>query len=145
MTSAIVEADRRRTTRARAQIRKNKNLTSVTSEALADPTKALKSLDDEYVQCRDLRHPWEVVGYYRADGGVRRRLKCPRCGTQRIDEWTKSGHRMGTRYEYAPGYQLKGTGGASNEQIRVEVLRRVRVFANENALLQELGVEGGAA
>jgi len=99
---------------------------------------ALKALDDGYLECRDLRHPWAVVGYFRDDGHVCRRLLCERCEMVRIDRWLPNGGRDTPRY-YAPeGFHLIGT-RATGQDVRVEVLRRVRgtVARSERALLGE--------
>lgn len=90
-----------------------------------DATDALHQLDDEFLECRDLRHPWGVVGYFRDNGHVCRKLVCPRCEMERIDRWTPNGGREPARYAAPQGYYLKGS-SATAQDVRVEVLRRVR-------------------
>jgi hypothetical protein len=89
--------------------------------------------------CRDLRHPWERVGYYRdPDGITSRRLRCVRCGTERTDHWdAKSGDRYPSNYRYATGYQITGTDGDRVDafDVRLEVLRRADVYANESQMV----------
>src|SRR5262252_7366326 len=85
---------------------------------------ALKTLGEEYMQCRDLRHHFDIVGYFRDNGHVCRRLECPRCTMVAVDTWTASGGRLPRRY-YAPdGYYLKGS-HVTQQDVRIEVLRRV--------------------
>ena len=52
------------------------------------PANPLRELPDEYLACRDLRHAWEELGYFRERGGggaIIRKLQCLRCGTLRRD------------------------------------------------------------
>ena len=100
-----------------------------------DASDALKGLDEAFLECRDLRHPWQNVGYFRDNGHVCRRLECPRCEMIRIDRWYSNGVRDLPRY-YAPeGYYLSGS-AASAQDVRVEVLRRARgnIARSERAL-----------
>ena len=57
---------------------------------------ALSTYDETYLECRNLGHVWRVVGYFRgATGAVLRHLRCQRCETVRVDNWTLSGDRVG--------------------------------------------------
>lgn len=96
----------------------------------------LSDYDETYLLCRDLRHAWVVEGFFRDQDGVRRRLNCLRCHTQRIDLWSPSGIRIKNRYKHPDGYRISG--GVASDVVRREELRRVEVFANEDEMLASL-------
>jgi len=102
--------------------------------------KQVRSYDDTYLTCRDLRHVWEVVGFYRADGIVRRLLDCQRCGTQRDDKWTQSGERVASSYSYADEYQLRG--GMDTYEVRLEVMHRATIYKSQAAMVAALTEAG---
>lgn len=101
----------------------------------------LYEYDESYLLCRDLRHAWVVEGFFRDSSGVRRRLHCLRCTTQRIDLWTPAGVRIKNRYKHPEGYRISG--GVASEVVRQEELRRVEVFANEDEMLASLFAASG--
>jgi hypothetical protein len=104
-------------------------------------TETVKSYDDTFLDCRDLRHTWRVVGYYRRDGVVRRVIECVRgCGTQRVDNWKRDGQRLQPVYSYANGYQVEG--GMDTYEVRREVMRRATIFASEKAMVEALTASG---
>lgn len=90
---------------------------------------ALHDLDETYLLCRDVHHAWTVASYSAVSrGGVERVLECERCGTERVDEWTLSGGRVGAHYRYPDGYQMRNVEGAGDRTAwRREVLRRAGV------------------
>lgn len=92
--------------------------------------------DETFLLCRDVRHAWSIEGYYREHGTVRRKLHCLRCTTTRLDTWTPTGGRLRNQYSHPEGYRLGKD--IKLQDVRVEELRRVKVFANEEALLQSL-------
>jgi hypothetical protein len=103
------------------------------------PGKALRGYDEDFLECRygNLGHVWHVVGFYRGDAGeVRRVLRCDRCETERVDRWLRSGERVRSAYTYAEGYKLVTDGRLATVDVRLEVLRRATVYANENQMLQ---------
>jgi hypothetical protein len=111
------------------------------------PANPLRSYDEEFLECRrgNLGHHWRVLGYYKApDGEVRRNMVCSRCGSQALDKWdAKTGERHGRRYSYAEGYVMEGDGEPMHgDDVRKEVMRRAKVFANEEQMLLAL-TEGG--
>jgi hypothetical protein len=110
-----------------------------TKRAQSAPVKALRAYDEDYLLCRNLGHVWSVVGYYRAPDGITARLlTCDRCETERTDRWTaRTGERHQGRYRYAGSYQMGGFDGdrASATDVRVEVMRRATVYANEESML----------
>ena len=89
----------------------------------------------EYMECRDLRHAWarDDDEFIAEKGRVRefsRVLVCMRCGTTRRDDFrvihqhrTHLIHRVGARYRYAPGYQIKG--GVKIEEMRWSLFNKV--------------------
>src|SRR5262245_39589491 len=52
------------------------------------------SYPDTYLDCRTIQHDWRRIGCYHAYGELVRVLHCNRCGTDRHDHWSASGHRM---------------------------------------------------
>lgn len=117
-------------------------------EVVEDHEALLHGYEEVYLECRDLRHPWAVQGYFSEAGQIKRRLSCGRCGTTRTDIWDPSGGRIGGRYQYPEGYTQKGVGQIAPVEIRREVLSRVKVYASEENMVQSLfkaGSGNGAA
>ena len=55
---------------------------------------------EEFLQCKDVRHRWEVVEPYRREKKlVQRVLECQRCGTQRIDNYVVLGSQRLARQD----------------------------------------------
>jgi hypothetical protein len=102
----------------------------------------LREYDDDFLLCRNLGHHWEVIGYYRApDGIVRRSVTCTRCETDRSDVWERSsGDRHPSSYRYAHGYRVETGSGdkPGSTDVRLEVIRRAKVYANEQAMLDSM-------
>lgn len=97
--------------------------------------KQLKDLPDQFLACRDLRHAWEELGYFRergsgrAGGPIIRKLRCLRCGTLRRDVLSNSFTDKTTHYYGHPdGYRLEGMGRAAMEEVRREVVKRHEVI-----------------
>ena len=107
---------------------------SEAAEQLADPQDALRAYDETFLECRDLRHPWQALGYYRNNGEVRRALVCTRCGMERTDVWSSGGARVGSNYAQPEGYAIRGTEHVSYAYVRVEVMRRANVYRSENQM-----------
>jgi hypothetical protein len=103
----------------------------------------LKGYDDTYLDCRDLRHVWRSVGYWREpDGIVARLLRCQRCETERTDRWDRTSFdRHPSRYHYAKGYEIAMADGQQRtdaHDVRAEAVRRATVYANESSMLDSL-------
>jgi hypothetical protein len=94
----------------------------------------LRKLPDAFLACRDLRHAWEPLGYFRERGSGRgggpiiRKLRCLRCGTLRRDVLSNSFTEKTTHYYGHPeGYRMEGAGRAAMNDVRQEVVKRQRV------------------
>jgi hypothetical protein len=103
---------------------------------------AFADYDGDFLECRrgNLGHAWRAVGFWReADGVVCRGLICPRCDTERIDRWDRtSGERIGATYKYPNGYYVEADSEGHRPDtfdVRREVIRRAKVYANEGAML----------
>jgi hypothetical protein len=107
------------------------------TEAEAETTELDKSYPANFLDCRDLRHPWRAVGYYHAGGYIIRVLICPRCDTTRRDRWSADGSRYPPTYTYPDGYRIGG-GGVAMYEVRQEVLSRVTVYETEDQMNAEL-------
>jgi hypothetical protein len=109
----------------------------------------LRGLPDEFLACRDLRHAWEELGYYRergsgrAGGPIIRKLQCLRCGTLRRDTLSNSFSEKTTHYYGHPeGYRIAGMGRAAIDDVRKEVVKRHEVITlSHDELLEELEAE----
>ena len=106
---------------------------------------ALKSLPDNFLDCRDMRHAWTVTqDYFLAedDNRIIRELACTRCGTFRRDSFraTRDGRlvRFGTSYTYPDTYQLTGVahGVKPQEVVRGEIYRRTLAHLMAEAVSQ---------
>lgn len=107
------------------------------------PTKhqtAVRNYDDVFLTCRDLRHVWRLVGYYRDNGAVRRLLDCERCGTQRNDRWSQSGERIASSYNYAEQYRMEG--GMDAVEVRREAMHRATIYTSEDQMIHALTAGG---
>lgn len=114
------------------------------SVQVQDHAEVLHGFDDKFLDCRDLRHPWTRVGYFRQGVLIRRRLVCERCGTERLDRWrhTRSGViREPATYTYATGYRVRGESFNAAE-IREELLSRVDIYDSEQQLLESFANGG---
>lgn len=103
----------------------------------------LRGYDGTFLECRDIRHVWGVVGYWREpDGLVCRGLVCQRCDTERTDRWdAKTFDRIGSRYSYPTGYVLtmaEGERHTDARAVRGEAARRAKVYANEQTMLDAM-------
>ena len=103
--------------------------------------KQVRAYDDTYLLCRDLRHVWQLVGFYRGtDGTVRRLLDCERCGTERADRWKQSGERVSSSYSYADEYQVPD--GFDAYEVRLEVMHRATIYKSEAQMIEALTKAG---
>lgn len=107
-----------------------------------DAMAALRRLDDESITCRrgsGIGHAWRPIGYWQGPNGETRRLsECARdCGTEKVDRWNqRTGERFPATYRYAEGYSLPEQPQAF--EVRMELIRRARVFSSEEAMLEAL-------
>jgi hypothetical protein len=101
-------------------------------------SEALHTTRDEYLHCRDLRHPWSVVGLFYVGKEVHRKLVCERCGTEATDRWSPKGARIARQYKYAEGYQAHVGIRIKPIDVRREVLQRVEVYATEQDMMNSL-------
>ena len=85
-----------------------------------------------------MRHGWDSIGdvvLIEENGQVRhfaRRLRCFRCETERVDEYKISNfalQRVRTRYEYIPGYQIKG--GIPVAEVRFRLFKDAQMVPAE--------------
>ena len=107
------------------------------SAAQRDAEAAVHEYDDVYLMCRDLRHVWRLVGFYRQNGTIHRVLDCERCTTQRADVWRPSGERVRSNYVYVDGYKLEGV-NVDLSDVRREVMSRATVFPSETDMVAAL-------
>lgn len=105
-------------------------------------TSVLRHYDGEFLECRrgNLGHAWRVVGYYKGEAGETwRNLECQRCESTAVDRWdSKTGERHPRRYGYVEGYVIGDGEQVHGEDVRKEVIRRARVFASEQQMLEAL-------
>jgi len=91
------------------------------------------SYPDTYLDCRTIQHDWHRIGCYHAYGELVRVLHCNRCGTDRHDHWSASGHRMrAATYDYPDDYKLSG--GPALWEVRRESISRMTIYESADAL-----------
>lgn len=106
--------------------------------------RAVTSHDDDYadldsnypgkfLECRSLQHRWKLIGFFHQGGEVVRALVCERCDMDRHDYWSRGGARLRSNYHQPDGYRI-GNGGASQWEVRQEVLNRVTVYGSEDQM-----------
>jgi len=89
----------------------------------------------DYLQCRDLRHAWKLVGYYRANGHIVRALVCERCDMDRHDRLWSSGRLAGRTYTPPEGYYVPG--GVELVDVRAELMDRFTIFESEDDMVKD--------
>lgn len=106
-------------------------------EAVDRLAEELQHLPDNWVQCRDMRHAWDVVEDFHvtiSKGSriqeIKRVLVCARCETFRHETYnlTRSGlEKVRQHYEYPEHYQIKGVPRGVKPQalVQAEQYRRV--------------------
>lgn len=94
----------------------------------------LRSYTPEFLDCRDMHHPWKLDTWYRENGEVRRVLVCTRCDTERVDRWTASGERIGSTYHWPEGYKIEG--GVDIMDVRLAAMSRATIYASWDAALK---------
>lgn len=109
-----------------------------TAKEKREAKETLSVLPQEYLDCRDLRHPWKVQGLFYVGPEIHRRLVCPRCKTVATDRWTPRGDRIARSYSYPKGYEAKGV-RIRPIDVRKEVLtNRVDVYDTEDDMKASL-------
>ena len=94
----------------------------------AQMRRIVQAMDTAHVDCRDLTHAWEPYTAAKEGGGYKRIVRCPRCGTRRIDLLTRAGGVRRRRYVYPENYLVKGIGqltGDTKNMMRLEGLKRL--------------------
>jgi hypothetical protein len=73
---------------------------------------AIDKMTDEMVECRDIQHSYRkwATRWLAQEREYERQLKCLRCGTIRVQRVSERGYLLGSSYEYAEGYLVKGLG-----------------------------------
>lgn len=132
-------ADTRRRDRAKRVIRSTR-AKSEQAEQQLDIEDVLNSYDETFLECRDLRHAWRRIGYWNEGWRVVKLLQCQRCPTTRRISMRANGAIIDSKYEYPDGYQIKGAGmgGVPGDKLRVEAMKRARVWASENEMMEAL-------
>lgn len=98
---------------------------------VADPDDWTEQLPDKYLLCRDLGHSWRPLNaaWDTSLNHYLRTMRCPRCGTERIQYLSGAGHVLSGHYLYADGYQApKGSGrltGEHRDHLRLESVLRL--------------------
>lgn len=115
-------------------------------EAKKRIARGLRTLPDNFLDCRDLKHNWRKVNNYRPreqhiEGGKQRSrispllyrvLECERCGTTRTDViYARTFERLSVSYDYPETYQMPGVprGVKSSTILRQEAVRRAMLEA----------------
>ena len=68
----------------------------------------VRSLDDAFIECRQVGHNWTLGGgsHWRVGRGRHGRvLRCERCGMERLDIFDSNFWLVGRRYRIPDGYQ----------------------------------------
>lgn len=94
----------------------------------------LKSKPEEFLNCYDTGHNWNVFGYFSGSSSreLKRRLKCSSCGTFRDDSFRRSSSTwvLSSRtYSYPDDYLKEGRGRVTKADIHQESIRRVLASA----------------
>ena len=106
--------------------------THIEHMTLGDFRKRLSDYDESYLECKDMRHRWDLVQSYakQASGWVTRVLACDRCGTRRTDSYALLSNRRlaraGSSYRYPQGFSFRGLPQEDNlsEVVRYEAFQR---------------------
>lgn len=96
----------------------------VTTQLEFDLDAALEKLNLDFIECRDIGHPWRKAStrWMKAENAWEQAMVCGRCGTRRTRWLSRTGSILGGGYDYADGYQLKGSGrlvGTDRDKVRL--------------------------
>lgn len=105
--------------------RRRPNLTVVGELPIPD------DYDERYLVCRDLRHAWEELGWYRGSGGaIHRFLICSRCRTERHDD--DYAVEMRRYYHYPEGYRIDGR--IDQKLLRIALRDRAKIHRSADEI-----------
>lgn len=96
----------------------------------------LTSYNEDFLLCRDLRHSWTPMGFFRNGSRIRRQLQCSRCTTTRVDTWEPNGARISNAYQYPEDYQLQGHGQLPLQLFRQEEMERFTIYETQDAMIE---------
>lgn len=87
-------------------------------------------MQDTHLQCRDFGHSWRPFSarWVPEERCYESQLRCARCRTIRVRLIGQSGQLLGSHYDYADGYIVKGMGrldGDERNMLRLESVLRV--------------------
>jgi hypothetical protein len=98
----------------REQVKVEKLIASITETGML-------KYNDTYADCRDIGHQWEEKFTNWEANVFTRMCHCIRCGSERYDNYSRTGALMARKYDYSEGYLL------SDDEIRA-VGGRVRRY-----------------
>jgi hypothetical protein len=91
---------------------------------------AVHEMQSSHLQCRDFGHSWRpyTATWIATERYYEVQLRCNRCKTIRIRDIGQTGALVGSKYEYAEGYLIKGMGrldGNERDMMRLESVMRI--------------------
>lgn len=95
-----------------APMRKPKRKPATVTPHEAEVEKAIAAMSIDHIQCRDTGHSWRRhnAKWLTVDNCWEQTLICEHCSTERLRFLSARGAILESRYEYAPGYVVKGIG-----------------------------------
>lgn len=93
------------------------------------PRRRSLGLSLDYEKCRTWGHAWEdyrPLGKRPPGWGQRFTLRCTRCGCERHDTIDATGGLSSRHYDYPADYQLAADERPTREQLRLDLLRRLK-------------------
>jgi hypothetical protein len=115
-------------------LRANRKAQKETEQLLASLAETGLDYNTMYADCRDIGHQWEEV-FSEWEGNELVRLhRCERCGSERLDAYSRTGAVVNRRYDYNEGYLLDGeaegirekTGGRRRYWRTVNIQRAIK-------------------
>ena len=90
--------------------------------------RGIRKLSQEFLECRMLGHSWEQFGtpQRKRSWGTTLTFYCTRCGMERDDTFDINGDLSMRAYIQPDGYRLTKDNTPRVQQLRLELLRRLR-------------------
>ena len=94
--------------------RRKRHLAAAPPAESVTPDVFAARLSDAALHCRELGHTWRpLVARWEAESrSFHRRLRCPKCKTERVQLLSSRGHVVSNHYVYPDGYLAKNVEGA---------------------------------
>lgn len=107
------------------------------THAVLNEEEPLSDYNDTFLECRGLSHLWRHVGYFLDGAYVNRMCVCTRCTCQKIQQTTRDGQLIGTKYQHPDDYLIQGS-YIERQDVRREQIKRAGINGSMAHSAEEL-------